>query len=224
MKILGVIPARGGSKSVPLKNIRPLAGKPLLAYTILSAQAAKHIDRLVVSTDHDGIAAVAKSLGVEVVRRPAELATDEASTESALLHVCDELKKKDGFSPDVVLTLEPTSPFRTTKLIESCIALFNETDADSVIGVTETRSNYGKIVKGKFEFLFPGQPRRRQDRAPLYMESSTLYGTRVDVLRKKKSVLGDKLAALIVPPEEAVDINTVLDFELAEKLMTSGKK
>jgi CMP-N,N'-diacetyllegionaminic acid synthase len=104
------------------------------------------------------------------------------------------LNKKDGYESDSVLTLEPTSPFRSPELIERCIALFKDPGVDSAIGVTETRSNYGKIVNGKFEYLFPGQPRRRQDRQPLYMESSTIYATRTDVLRKKKSVLGDKLA------------------------------
>ncbi len=219
MKTLAIIPARGGSKSVPLKNIKELCGKPLLAYTIESARKSVAVDRLVVSTDHDRIAQVAKEFGAEVIMRPAELATDEAPTEWALIHVLDELKNKEGYEPDVVLTLEPTSSFRTAQSIDRCVEIFKTTDADSVIGVVETRSCYGKIVNGRFEYLFPGQPRRRQEREPLYKESSTIYGTKTETLRQKKSVLGERLYPLIVPDEEAIDINMPFDFEIAEIYM-----
>jgi len=216
---LAVIPARGGSKSVPLKNIKKLCGKPLLAYTVQSAKESMSINRLVVSTDHPQIAQVAREFNTEVITRPAELATDEAPTEWALLHVLDELKRLYGFEPDIVLTLEPTSPFRTPRLIDRCVEVFKTTDADSVIGVVESRSCYGKIINGKFEFLFPGQPRRRQERMPLYKESSTIYGTKTKILRQKKSVLGDMLYPIIVSEEEAIDINTPFDFEFAEIYM-----
>lgn len=219
MVALAVIPARGGSKSVPLKNIKKLCGKPLLAYTVQSAKESMSINRLVVSTDHPQIAQVAREFNTEVITRPAELATDEAPTEWALLHVLDELKRLYGFEPDIVLTLEPTSPFRTPRLIDRCVEVFKTTDADSVIGVVESRSCYGKIINGKFEFLFPGQPRRRQERMPLYKESSTIYGTKTKILRQKKSVLGDMLYPIIVSEEEAIDINTPFDFEFAEIYM-----
>ncbi|MEW6587410.1 MAG: acylneuraminate cytidylyltransferase family protein [Nitrospirota bacterium] len=219
MIVLAVIPARGGSKSVPLKNIKELCGKPLLAYSIESALRAGSVDKVVVSTDHPQIAKVAKQYGAEVIIRPPELATDEAPTEWALLHVLDELKQNDDYEPDVILTLEPTSPFRTLETIGRCIAAFNTTDSDSVIGVLETRSCYGRIINGRFEFLFPGQSRRRQDRQPLYKESSTIYGTRTGTLKRNKSVLGDKLYPLLIPEEEAIDINTHFDFRMAEIYM-----
>jgi N-acylneuraminate cytidylyltransferase len=218
MKVLGVIPARGGSKGVPLKNIKHLAGKPLLSYTVDSAQASGAVDRLVVSTDHAEIAAVAKQAGAEVLMRPPELSTDQARTEAALLHVLDTLEKS-GFRPDLVLTLEPTSPFRSAELIRRCLKIFEATDADSVIGVVESRENYGRIVDGRYQFLFPDQPRRRQEREPLYREASTIYATRTATLRNKQSVLGDRLHALVVEESEAVDINTVFDFNVAEALM-----
>jgi len=219
MIVLGIIPARGGSKSIPLKNIKPLCRKPLLAYTIESALQSNSINRLVVSTDHPQIAQIAQEYGSEVIMRPAELATDDATTESVLLHVLEVLENRDKYIPDVVLTLEPTAPFRTVNLIEKCINIFNLSDADSVIGVVESRSCYGKIVDKQFEFLFPGQLRRRQLREPLYKECSTIYATRVSTLRNRNSVLGEKLYALIVPEEEAIDINTNLDFKIAEALM-----
>jgi CMP-N-acetylneuraminic acid synthetase len=217
--VLGIIPARGGSKSIPLKNIKELCGKPLLAYAIESAKKSMSLDRLVVSTDHDRIASVAKEYGAEVILRPDELATDEASTEGALIHVLDDLKKREDYEPDIVLTLEPTSPFRSPQLIDRCIEIFKTTDADSIIGVVEVRSCIGRIVQGKFEFLFPGQPRRRQEREALYQESSTIYGTRIEIIRRKNSVLGDRLYPLIVSENEALDINTPYDFEIAELTM-----
>lgn len=219
MKVLAVIPARGGSKSVPGKNIKNLRGKPLLQYTIESAQQSTYVNRIIVSTDDSCIANIARYFRVEVSIRPKELATDEAPTEWALLHVLNELRDREQYDPDVVLTLEPTSPFRTAKTIDRCVEIFMNTDADSVIGVVETRCCYGKIIKGKFNYLFPGQPRRRQEREPLYKESSTIYATRADTLRRKISVLGDNLYPVIVPPDEALDINTELDFKIAESLI-----
>ena len=217
MKVLGIIPARGGSKSIPLKNVKPLNGKPLIEYTIETALDSEVLDRIAISTDHDQIIKVCKKYkGIDIIRRPAELATDEARTEGALIHVCDEIERNDGFIPDVVLTLEPTSPLRSKETILRCIEIFEETDADSVIGLTETRACYGKIVNGKFQFLFPGQPRRRQDREPLYRESSTIYGTKLTTLREKNSVLGDNLFPLLIPPDEAIDINDERDFEMVE--------
>ncbi len=223
MIVLGVIPARGGSKSVPLKNIKKLCAKPLIVYTIESANKAKLLSRLIVSTDSLKIADVAREHGCEVVMRPEELASDTASTESALIHALDHLEKEDNFKPDLVLTLEPTSPFRTAALIDRCIDIFSTTSADSVIGVSESRSCYGKIIQGKFGFLFPGQSRRRQEREPLYKESSTIYATRTEVLRKKKSVLGDALFPVIVSQAEAIDINTDIDFHVAGALMNLKK-
>ena len=222
--ILAVIPARGGSKSIPLKNIKLLNGKPLIEYTIETALASKALDRIAVSTDHEDIIRICQQYNeIDVIVRPPELATDEAPTEWTLLHACDELKKKDDFIPDVVLTLEPTSPLRSTQTIIRCIDIFKTTDADSVIGVTETRACYGKIVDGRFEYLSQNQPRRRQEREPLYKESSTIYATKLDTLRRKNSVLGEKLYPLIISHNEAIDINELFDFKLIEVLINQKK-
>jgi CMP-N,N'-diacetyllegionaminic acid synthase len=220
MVSIGIIPARGGSKSIPLKNIKKLNGKPLIEYTIEAAIESKVLDRLIVSTDHDEIANVCEKYAeVEVYRRPENLSTDTATTESVLLHVCDELELNEGLVPNFVLTLEPTSPMRTAKTIKRCISLIEKPDVDSVVGVVETREVYGKINNGIFEHLFPNQPRRRQDREPIYSESSTIYGTKLKVLREKQSVLGDKVHPLIIEKKEAVDINDIYDFLLAEVIV-----
>ena len=225
MTILGIIPARGGSKSIPLKNIKHLNGKPLIEYTINTALASKALDRVVVSTDHDQIAGICEKFkGIEVIRRPAFLATDEASTEMALLHVCDELERRDGYIPDIVVTLEPTSPMRSAETIRKCVRVFSNSDADSVVGVTETKDVFGKIVSGRFEHLFPNQPRRRQERESLYKESSTIYATKLKILRQKKSVLGDMVYPLIIDSMESVDINEAHDFLMAEAIQLLKSK
>ena len=219
--VLAVIPARGGSKSIPLKNIRPLAGKPLLAYTIEAAKQSRYLDRCVVSTDHDEIAKVAAGYGAEVIHRPPEYATDEAPTELALLHAVGSLGQS-GYRPDYVVTLEPTSPLRTAELIDRCIELaMKQAEADCVMTVTETRKCYGRIVEGRFEYLFPDQPRRRQDRTPLYEESSTVYVTRTSALQRDRSVVGRVRYAVVVDDSrQAIDINEPLDFMLAEAALT----
>lgn len=220
MIVLGIIPARGGSKEVPLKNIRCLSGKPLLAYTIETAQKSMLISKLVVSTDSKQIAAISQHYGCDFIERPAELATDTAPTEPVLIHAVEYLYKKEGFNCDVVLTLPPTSPFRTTEIIDRTIKkIVEDRNIDSVIGVVKNYDCYGEIINGRFNFLFPNQPRRRQERKPLYKESSTIYAVKKDVLMNTKSLFGANLVPIIVSDLEAIDINTEIDFQIATALM-----
>ncbi len=213
---IGIIPARGGSKSIPLKNIKPLNGKPLIEYSIESALESNVLDKLIISTDSDRIAsACIKYSDVDIIFRPEELSTDEAPTEDALLNVCDVLEKNERFIPNIVVTLEPTSPMRTHNTIKRSIEILENDKFDSVIGVKESYGVYGKIVNDYYQHLFPGQARRRQDRDPLYMECSTIYATTLEVLRRKKSVLGDKVYPLLIDKNEAIDINDENDFFLA---------
>ena len=214
---IGIIPARGGSKSIPLKNIKLFNGKPLIEYTIESALKSGVLDKIVVSTDHDSITKVCqKYTDIDIIFRPKKISTDEALTESALLNVCDELEKRENFIPDIVLTLEPTSPMRTAQTIINSIDILKKQKFDSVIGVIESYGVYGKIVNGCYEHLFPKQPRRRQEREPLYMECSTIYATTLQTLRRKNSVIGDKVYPLKIEKSEAIDINDEYDFLLAE--------
>ena len=214
MHVLAVIPARGGSKSIPLKNIRPLNGIPLLAFTIQAAKRSAYLDRYVVSTDHADIVRVAREYGAEVIERPADLATDQAPTEWALLHALEVLARQ-SYRPEFVVTLEPTSPLRSTELIDRCIA-----ELDCVMTVADTRKCYGRLQDGRFEYLFPDQPRRRQERQPLYEESSTVYVTRTEVLERDRSVLGrTRYGVVVEDPREAIDINEPLDFIVAEAVL-----
>jgi len=220
-RFLVVIPARGGSKSVPRKNIRPLVGRPLLHYTLDQVRGVPEIDRAVVSTDDAEIAAVTRAGGGEVLDRPAHLATDSAPTEWALLHALDTLEA-DGSAFDYVMVLEPTSPFRTPETIRRCMARIVESGAQSLMTVIETRANIGRLDKGFFRPLVAGAPRRRQDRKPFHVESSTVYIARVDFLRQTGSLVAGDWAAEVVPEAEAIDINTQQDFLVAEALMKAS--
>jgi len=216
---LAVIPARGGSKGLPRKNLALVAGEPLIVHTIRAARAATTVDRVVVSTDDAEIAETARGAGAEVVLRPDRLAADDSPTEDALLHALEDL----GTDPELVVTLEPTSPLRTPELIDACVHLARERDADAVITVTETRSIYGRLDGETFRPLFDGQARRRQLREPLYAESSTVYVTRTAHLRKTRSVVGPRVYALVVPEEQALDVNTAHDLAVADALLTAAR-
>ncbi len=218
LRILGVVPARGGSKGVLRKNIRPLAGEPLIGYTLRSARQVEEIDLIVVSTDDDEIASVSLNYGVRVIERPASLAIDTAPTEVALLQVLDVLEM-EGWKFDIILVLEPTSPFRSAETITRAIAACIEGTAPSVLAVRETRENIGFIQDGCFRPIVPDAPRRRQERQPLYVESSTIYACRIDYLRRTGTLVAEDWGALVVPEIEAADINTEDDFQRVDFLM-----
>lgn len=218
LRILAVVPARGGSKSLPRKNIRPLAGEPLIGHTLRTAADVSAIDLLIVSTDDVEIAAVAAGYGVRVVQRPVALASDTAPTEAALLHAMDVLEV-EGARFDMLLVLEPTSPFRSGDTIARAIAACAAGPVPTVLAVRETRENVGLIRDGCFRSVVPGAPRRRQERQPLYVESSTIYACRTEFLRRTGTLVAEDWGALVVSEVEAFDINTEFDFQLVEFLM-----
>ncbi len=218
MNVLAVVPARGGSRGVPGKNVHPLRGRPLIAYTIEAARRAKRIHRLVVSTDDAAIAEAARSLGAEVVDRPAELASATAPTELALAHAIQTLQR-DGFDAGLVVTLEPTSPLRRAATVDRCIELALGAPGGSVMTVVEVTAPLGRLVDGRFDPLVKGQARRRQDREPFYAECGVAYVTPADALLAGRSVVGDAPLAVVVPADEATDINTIDDFAIAEGIL-----
>lgn len=216
-----VIPARGGSTRVPGKNLRPLAGTPLLTYTLECARAAGLVDRTIVSSDDPAVLAAATGFGVRALRRPAELSTATASTESALLHTLDVLEGEDECT-EWVVTLPPTSPFRSAatlmRLVEEALA---HPDAqDCLMTVTEDRRDLWRMDRDRqLTRLFPDAPRRQQDRVPLYEENSAVYVTQVAALRRTGSVLGGRVRGVVIDPIEAFDLNTEADFVIAEALV-----
>lgn len=216
-----VIPARGGSKRLPLKNIYPLKGKPLLSYTLELITATGLNIPTFVSTDDERIAKIARSHpGIDVVIRPTEIASDTASTEKVLLHVLDVLADCGHF-PKWLMTLPPTSPFRTVATIRQFVdaALSCENDIDCFMSVTENRGDFWYMqADGRMQRLFQDAPRRQQDRKPLFEENSAVYVSRTQALRDTNFILGRAVHGIAIPAIEGFDINNLEDMCLAECL------
>ncbi len=225
MNYLFVIPARGGSKGIPKKNICLLCGKPLLAYSIEAVLAAGLDGDLAVSSDSDEILDVAERYeGITAIKRPEEISGDRASTESALLHAVGYMREWFGREYDAVVTVQPTSPLRTADTIRKFLKNFEENTAeyDAQLTLSEDRSDFWvRTDAGMFRRLYPDAPRRRQDRNPLYTENSCLYVTKTGSLSETSSVLGHRVNGFVIPPEEGVDINELKDLILAESYLNS---
>jgi len=223
--ILAIIPARGGSKGIPKKNICLLAGKPLIVYTIEAAQKASTLSRIVVSTDAEDIAEVALSCGVEVIYRPAHLAEDNSLTVPVIKHVLEQ--GKNIVKPDKVVTLQPTSPLRLGVHIDEAVDLLTK-DWDSVISVSDVEQTPYKMYRIDGEKLHPfvegavqGGP--RQQLPKVYRDCGVVYVTWYDVLLEKNSLWGENYRAYYVAPEYAVDIDTSIDLKFAEALLNEEK-
>lgn len=229
-KILALIPARGGSKGVPRKNIRLLAGKPLIAHSIIAAKQSRYIDRVIVSTDDDEIAAVAREYGAEApFLRPKELAEDLTPDYPVFEHCLDWLEGRENYRPDIVVHLRPTGPLRTPRQIDEAIELFSRhPEADSVRSVHEPERTPHKMWKmGEGPYMIPflaGTGIAEHYNAPrqllpkVYATNSNIGLVRYKTLREKRSVIGEKVLPYFLT-EPQVDIETALDFEIAELLL-----
>ena len=223
-KVLAIIPARGGSKRLPGKNIKLLNGKPLIAHSIEFAMNSGVIDKLIVSTDSDDIAAVAKQYGAEVMMRPAELATDTAKTAPVLLHVADELEKQ-GYVPDIVVLLQPTCPVRIKNLAYEALKILDENpEYDSIFTGFQkgyTMALWVKNSQNKANALYDYHLRPRwqevQSNDKLFGEDGGFYAIRYDSFRKYKDFIGSN--PYIYEVNRTVDIDTEKDFEQAEILL-----
>lgn len=233
-EILAVICARGGSTSVPRKNIRLLAGKPLIAWTIEEARKSRHLTRVIVSTDDEEIAAVATSCGAEVpFRRPAALAGDLATDVETLTHALDWLRDAEGYEPDIVLRLPPTSPLRTAAHIDEGIeVLLSDPDADACRPIAEAQKHPYKMWRigadGTYlePFLsesFTGwkEPYNlpRQLFPKVYVHTGAMDIIRLRTLRELKSTSGARLRYFLMNAEDSINIDYPIEFELAELLM-----
>ena len=220
MRNLVVIPARGGSKGIPKKNIVLLNNRPLLEYTLEAFLNADLEGRIVVSTDSDEIAEVAKKYAkVVIIKRPDELAADTSSTEEALLHAVKTMREQYFEEFDTVITAQPTSPLRKVETIRRFVSEFESYygDFDAQITFTETKVDLWKRGTGdQFARMFPDEPRRRQERKSLYIENSMLYITKLNALEKTRSVMGSKVRGFLIDEIEGLDINEWNDLYLAE--------
>lgn len=219
--VIAIIPARGGSRGVPYKNLRPLVGKPLIAHSILHAQDARLVDRVYVSTNDSEIAAVSQDYGVSVICRPDELADDTASSESALIHALSEIEKTD-VSPDIVVFLQCTSPVRTGVDIDQAIAQFQAENADSLLSVSPSHKFFWKQVDGvaqpiNYDYLH--RP-RRQDMKPQFVENGSIYIFKPWVLKDLGNRLGGKISLFLMSEAAAWEIDSFTDFKVAESLLS----
>ena len=227
MNILGVIPARGGSKSVPRKNITPVFGRPLIAYTIAAAQQSKELTHFLLSSDDDEIIAVAKQYGAPVpFIRPAVLATDQAPTLPVVQHAIRYMEEQEGIIFDYVVLLQPTTPMRTAEDIDTAVKKLVSTRADSVVSVCDVDAYHParmrQIVDDQLVELPIKEPKemaRRQDLPPVYIRNGAIYAVRRDLVIEGNSMIGMVSRPYVMPVEQSVNIDSPLDLLLAKHLM-----
>jgi CMP-N,N'-diacetyllegionaminic acid synthase len=224
MELLGLIPARGGSKGIPHKNIVHLAGRPLLSYTCEAATQSRSLSRVILSTDSEEIASVGKEYGVEVPSlRPAPLAQDSSLIIDVLRSTLATLAR-EGYVPDAVMLLQPTSPLRTAKHIDEAAKLFSKPNTDTVVSVAEVPHHYTPYslmqMKGEYVELMDANPIfHRQDKKPVYARN----GPAVLILKREileaGKLYGDFIRPYVMQAEESVDIDTPFDLTFAEFLL-----
>lgn len=234
MEILGIIPARGGSKGVPRKNIRPLLGRPLIAWAIDEAKRATFLTRTIVSTDDEEIAKVARSCGAEVpFLRPADIAGDLSTDVEFIAHALDWLKVHEGYEPEIVLRLPPTSPLRTAAHIDEGIRkLLDHPEADAVRPICEAPKHPYKLwrVPEDSAYLEPFLPASltgfaephnlpRQLFPKAYIHTGAMDVIRTRTIREQKSTSGKRLAYFFMNPEDSVNIDCEIDFAVAEAFL-----
>lgn len=223
-KIVCVIPARGGSKGLPGKNIRKLAGTPLIAHTIEQARQSRYIDRTIVSTEDSGIAGIARACGAEVpFVRPAYLAADNAATVDVLLHAISWFEEREGYDFDILVLLHATAPLRNADDIDNCIKMLLEKKADNVFSVTESHRNpYFNMIEiaddGKVSLSKEGRFASRQSAPKVYDMNASVYAWWKDILKREKGVFLKNSHVYIMPKERSVDIDDEVDFRIAEFL------
>lgn len=223
--VLGLITARGGSKRLPGKNLRPLGGLSLIARTVEAARGCARIDRVVISTDDEAIAAEARKYGAEVpFMRPPELAGDEASSIDVVLHALDWLAANQGYRPGAVVLLQPTSPLRTVKHLTQAIEqLERQQPAASVVGVTQARPAAWLYVESASRGLSPlfekGAVPPLPQGASLVIPNGAIYVAAVDFVRAHRGFVGPGTEAFRMSARDSIDIDTAEDFSLAEALI-----
>jgi len=223
-KIIAIIPARRGSKGLPGKNVRLLNNKPLIYYTIREALRSKFLDRIIVSTDDKEITELAKVYGAEVIARPADLAKDDTPSLPVFQHAIRYLEEVEHYHPDVIVILQPTSPLRTVEDVDGVVEKFLQTDCDSVVSVCKVEcppqwmyilkvDRLQPVIKGREKII------RRQDAPEVYRLNGAVYVTHRDVIMKQNTVMGNDTRAYIMPVERSIDIDTEVDFQLADVLI-----
>ena len=225
--VLAIIPARGGSRGIPRKNIQLIAGKPLIAHTIEHTLQTPTVDRVFVSTDDSEIAEVSRQYGAEVIWRPEEISDDKASSESALLHALDHLEKSEGYVPELVVFLQCTSPLTLPEDIEGTIQALVEQGADSAFSVTPCHYFLWKQDKqGAAVGINHDKSYRllRQERESQFLETGAVYVMRTEGFKRAKHRFFGKTAMYVVPKERCLEIDDSVDLIVAEALLKERRE
>lgn len=225
-RVLGIIPARGGSKGVPRKNIREVAGRPLIAYTIDAARASKLLTRCVVSTDDQETADICESLGCEVMKRPPELAHDDTPTLGVVKNIFGVLESQ-GESFEYGLVLQPTSPLRTGPDIDSALQALFQSDADSTVSVYQVSDHHPARMYRREDGLLVSfdenfTAARRQELPPVYHRNGAIYAFRRSLL-EENTLLGKRILPYIMPEDRSLNIDTEYDLVLADYILSRKK-
>ena len=231
MNLVAIICARGGSKGLPGKNVRPLAGKPLIAWAIESAKSISRVRRVIVSTDSKEIASIAREFGGEVpFMRPTELATDNSPEWHSWRHALNFIQVEEGALPDAMLSVPATSPLRLSVDLENCIDEFERNDADVVITVTEAHRNpWFNMVKfnldGSVDLAVDvhGDITRRQDAPSVFDMTTVAYVADAKFVMANNGVFNGRVRAVKIPKERSIDIDTLTDFEIAEFFLSRSR-
>ncbi len=234
MKVLGIVTARGGSKGIPGKNLKLLAGKPLLAYTIDTARRSGALDRVILSTEDEAIATAGRDLGCDVpFIRPLDLAMDDTPHLPVIQHATRWMQERVNYQPDAVMILQPTSPLRTAEDIAAAVALLDTSRADSVLSVNEVpvHSHPMRTLrlddKSHAVLFVSGDPvrtriNRRQDLPPAWVMNGAIYACRTRVLfGAEPSLYGNRVVAYRMPAERSISIDDLEDWHAAERALSS---
>lgn len=222
--VLAIIPARQGSKGIPGKNVRPLAGRPLIEYAVKAARASGVVDRVILSTDSEEIAAVGRRLGAEVpFLRPGALAQDDTPMVPVLVHALDRVEG-EGWVPEILVLLQPTAPLRQPRHVRDAVALLREWRCDSVVSVVEVPRHFSpdyvmRLEGGRLVPFLPEGARlgRRQDARPAYSRDGTVYAFWRETLRASGGIYGADCRPLVLPAAESLNLDTLEDWAEAER-------
>ena len=231
LNILGLIPARGGSKSIPLKNIAPLLGQPLLAYTCQAALGSRYLNRVVLSTDNDEIARVGIQFGVEVpFMRPAELARDDTPSLPVVQHAVRWLEQRDDWRPDVIVLLQPTSPLRRSQHIDEALELLFQSGADTAVSVVEVPHRFspysimqleGGWLRPFWQQDLPFDRFHRQSHPKFYARNGpAVLAVLYHVVMVQNRLYGDRIAPYIMHEEDSFDIDELADLQRAATILS----
>lgn len=232
MRVLGLVPARGGSKGVPRKNIRELNGRPLLSYTAESALASKLLDRVVLTTDDDEIASIGRRCGLEVpFRRPQSLAQDETPMLPVVQHALSFFAER-GYEFDAVFLLQPVTPFRSTTDIDSCVDLMIKSGADTIISVLKVPERFNPLFvyfensSGGLEYALGAQTRiiRRQQAPTSFVREGSVYLTKTKTILECNSIFGKVIRGYQIADEDSVNIDSEEDWRLAERILRASNE